>query len=168
MGSTTRLLGTADRTALVEFRCYQPGNPWSVDAQECVAAELPDLIRQRRLRGLGLWLSDDLVGVAAFKFRPGVGTGHDCFCEMLAINNEWLGRGYGLALKAALLEHAWGSHAVAVTSHVERENLAMLSVNRRLNATILPHPNDSEVMLCVIPVAPPLQRNMVGRRWPTL
>lgn len=74
-------------------------------------------------------------------------------CEMLAIHNSWLGRGYGLALKAALIEHALISHAVAVTFHVDRDNAGMLRINRRLNAAISPHPNDPGVMLCVIPLA---------------
>jgi ribosomal protein S18 acetylase RimI-like enzyme len=64
-------------------------------------------------------------------------------------------RGYGIALKRALIEEARKSGIIAITSFVSWSNKPMLELNKKLDASILRLPDDDEFALCIVPVLLP-------------
>ena len=110
-------------------------------------------------RGLGLWVATQLVAVTVWRAEndPATvyGLGNRLWRDyVLAVRpgDEFRRRGYGIALKRALIEEARKSGIIAVTSFVSWSNKPMLELNKKLGASILRLPDDDEFALCIAPV----------------
>ena len=73
-----------------------------------------------------------------------------CRSDIVAVALRHQRRGYGRALKQAVLAEAKAAGAVAVASVVHRENSAMIQLNRNLGAVVEDIYDDPDHCRCVI------------------
>ncbi|MGH9228631.1 MAG: GNAT family N-acetyltransferase [Acidimicrobiales bacterium] len=147
---TIRALTAADRAALAGFTCARLGEAWAEAVQETIRHDLADQLAAATVSAVGLFDEDGvLCGVAAWRIydvMPPV----LCRSDIVAVAVRQQRKGYGRALKQAVIDEARAAGAVAVASIVHRNNTAMLALNRRLGATIEYNPEDPENCRCAI------------------
>ena len=68
----------------------------------------------------------------------------------LVVDPAVKGKGYGRALKDAVIAEATVAGAVAVSSIVHRKNTAMISLNRQFGAVVEEIPDDRDHCRCLI------------------
>lgn len=69
---------------------------------------------------------------------------------LLAVRTGYLQRGYATRLKKALLQQARDAGVTEVVSEVHFDNDAILSLNRRLGASLVRQAADPDYFFCVI------------------
>lgn len=147
---TVRALTAADRAALAGFTCARLGEAWAEAVQETIRKDLVDHIASGAVSALGLFDDEGaLCGVAAWRtydvMRPVL-----CRSDIVAVAVRERRKGYGRALKEAVINDARATGAVAVSSIVHRDNTAMIALNARLGATVEAIPDDPEHCRCMI------------------
>jgi hypothetical protein len=132
-----RELTAADRAALETFTCARVGQAWAEAVQRVIREDLPTQIDLGEVSAVGLF--DDhgsLCGVAAWRIHSSQVTQTLCRSDVIAVAIGHQRKGYGLALKRAEIERAKTAGAVAVASIVDRRNVAMIELNKRVGAVI--------------------------------
>jgi GNAT superfamily N-acetyltransferase len=147
---TIRALTAADRTTLAVFTCARLGEAWAEAVQEAIRKELADQLASGTVSALGLFDQDGaLCGAAAWRIydvMPPV----LCRSDIVAVAVRERRKGYGRALKEAVIAEAKVAGAVAVSSIVHRRNTAMISLNRQLGAVVEEIPDDRDHCRCLI------------------
>jgi GNAT superfamily N-acetyltransferase len=148
-----RGLTPADRPALESFSCARLGEPWAEAVQHAIRTDLPAQLAAGLVSAVGLF--DDgagmLCGVAAWRTYDVI-TPVLCRADIVAVAVRERRKGYGRALKEALIAEAKTAGAAAVSSIVHRDNTAMLDLNRHLGAVFERIPDDDDHCRCVIPL----------------
>lgn len=146
---TIRALTAADRAALAGFTCARLGEAWAETMQETIRHDLADQIAAGIALAVGLFdQGGALCGVAAWRIydvMPPV----LCRSDIVAVAVRERRKGYGLALKQAVIDKAKAAGAVAAASIVHRHNSAMLALNRRRGATVEDDPEEKIRTLAV-------------------
>lgn len=143
-----RPLGEADRTALTTFACARLGEPWAEAVQQSIRDDLSDELAEGRISAVGLFEDTRLCGVAVWRIFPG--TPILCRAYTIAVAVGAQRKGYGRELKQAVLEAARLAGAVAVSSIVDRRNIAMLRLNEALGARIEYREDEPDTCYCFI------------------
>lgn len=147
---TIRALTSEDRAALAVFICARLGEPWAEAVQFAIQNNLADQVASGDVSAVGLFdRSDVLCGVAAWRISD-VMPPVLCRADIVAVAVSEQRKGYGRALKEALIAGAKTAGAVAVSSIVHRENAAMIYLNRQLGAVVEESPDDRDHCRCVI------------------
>ncbi len=129
-----RDLTADDGPLLVDFRCAHLREPWAILPEDMVRTKLADSLRlDRRVRAVGGWVEDELVGVAAWVTNDE--EHEEWTVAVLAVALDCQGKGYGRGLKREVLRRALDAGVYAVISEVHEENSAMFWVNRKLGGT---------------------------------
>ena len=147
---TIRRLTAADRGALARFTCARPAEPWAEAVQETIRTDLADQLASGGVSAAGLF--DDsgaLRGVAAWRIYD-VAPPVLCRGDIVAVTVRDRRKGYGRALKEAMIAEARAGGAVAVSSVVHRHNAAMILLNTALGAIVEEIPHDPDHVRCVI------------------
>jgi GNAT superfamily N-acetyltransferase len=149
---TIRALTAGDRAVLGDFSCARIGEAWAEAVQETIRNDLADQIAAGDVSALGLFDQNGaLCGVAAWRIydvMPPV----LCRSDIVAVAARERRKGYGRALKEALIAAAKAMGAVAVSSIVHRENTAMIALNRQLGAVVEEIPDDDHCHCLIGPL----------------
>jgi GNAT superfamily N-acetyltransferase len=147
---TIRALTAADRTALAGFTCARLGEAWGEAVQETIRHDLADQLAAGTASAVGLYDADGvLCGVAAWRIYDAMAPVL-CRSDIVAVAVRERRKGYGRALKQAVIDEARAAGAVAVASIVHRDNRAMIALNQQLGAIVQHNPEDPEHCRCVI------------------
>jgi GNAT superfamily N-acetyltransferase len=147
---TIRALTAADRATLAGFTCARLGEAWAEAVQETIRHDLADQLAAGATSAVGLFDQDGaLCGVAAWRIYD-VMPPLLCRSDVIAVAVRHRRKGYGRALKQAVIDEAKAAGAVAIASIVHRDNASMLALNRQLGATVEDNPEDAEHCRCVI------------------
>jgi GNAT superfamily N-acetyltransferase len=127
-------LGEEYRDALAVFECSD-GTPWGDDAEYVVRAQVADaLAAPNYAAGIGWFDHGKLLGVAVWRPRPSLPATWEI--SVLAVSREAQGRMIGTKLKAEVLRRARAAGIKNLISNVDARNVAMNSINEKLDATI--------------------------------
>jgi GNAT superfamily N-acetyltransferase len=147
---TIRALTSADREALAVFTCARLGEPWAEAVQDAIRNDLADQVASGDVSAMGLFdQGGALCGVAAWRIYD-VTLPALCRGDIVAVAVREQRKGYGRALKKAMIAGASVVGAVAVSSVVHRDNTAMINLNRQLGAVVEEIPDDGDHCRCVI------------------
>jgi hypothetical protein len=115
-----------------------------------IREDLPDQIDSGEVSALGLFDHDGtLCGVAAWRIHASPVTPTHCRSDVIAVAIGHQRQGHGLTLKNAELARARAAGAVAVASIVDRRNVAMIELNKRLGA-VVGDGDDPEDCVCYV------------------
>lgn len=137
----------ADAPVLFEFTCETYREPWSKVAQEMIREHLSANLEIGVVSGIGIWMADDLCGVAAWR-----ADGDIWRSVVLAVHVGWRRRGLGGLLKDTMISEARDAGMTAIVSYVHWDNEAMMELNARRGATIERVPGDFDYCVCIVPV----------------
>jgi predicted GNAT superfamily acetyltransferase len=143
-----RRLTADDADALAKFSCRRYRQPWTDVVDELVREKLAAAIALGDGEGLGLWVGDDLVGVAAWRMEGG--SPPICHSIVVAVRVGAQRSGHGKRLKRAMIEQATAVGAAVVVSMVHWDNDAMIALNAAFGANVERIPGDYEYCRCVV------------------
>jgi GNAT superfamily N-acetyltransferase len=117
------------------FVCSTLDQPWSLELERMIRDLLPYALEALPMQGLGLWLSDELVAVDAWKpeLDPAVVSrfGNSVWRNvLLATRNGYRRNGFARRLKRALIDSANNKGIRAISSIVSWQNHGMRLLNQ--------------------------------------
>jgi GNAT superfamily N-acetyltransferase len=149
---TIRALTADDRASLTSFTCARLGEPWAEAVQTTIRNDLADQLTSGDVSAMGLFEPGGaLCGVAAWRIYDAIPPVL-CRADIVAVAQSERRKGYGRALKQALIDRARAAGAVAVASIVHRDNVSMIALNRQLGAVVEPNAGDIDHCYCMISV----------------
>lgn len=146
-----RPLGTAEVEHLRGFPCRQFKQAGTDVVEGMVRNDLPDALLAGTAEATGLWVGEQLVAVAAWRYEAH-SAGTICRSILIAVRRGYVRRGCGSRLKSQLVTIARASGCVAVASEVHRDTDAMLHINEQHGARLSKSTPDGTYLACVIPL----------------
>lgn len=146
-----RPLGADDASLLARFDAFLNPRGWEEVVDEMIRVHLPGLLSTgTEMTVVGaISKSGELVGVVAWQ-RSDVGG--VAFVPLLAVRFGRQHHGIGRLLKEYAMNRCRDSGYGALRSVVHRDNKAMVSLNERLGARVVPDPDDpyKNYLACII------------------